>query len=132
MLPARRMAFFSSTKVVGEPPDTQNFKYPQKQKSARVKSGDCGGGRQPKLTTSTDHSVFSESVQQESLDFTCKGKASLSWKAGTTWSHKSIRYRSVVTVQVFQAGYRTITSKNKGHIFKGYNSKMKGPRMKDD
>ncbi|GBM26489.1 hypothetical protein AVEN_260249-1 [Araneus ventricosus] len=73
----RRMASFSSTKVVGEPLYTRDFKYPHNKKSLGVKSGDRVGhlNLQRRLIT---RSIFSESFQQERPDFTCKvGRGSM-------------------------------------------------------
>ncbi|GBN75813.1 hypothetical protein AVEN_148829-1 [Araneus ventricosus] len=105
----RRMASFSSTKVVGEPLYTRDFKYPHNQKSAGVKSGDREGhlNLQFRLITrcsvkGSNRNVLTSRAKWGGEPSCMKVTASFSCNASTTWSQKSVTYRSAVTVQVIQ------------------------------
>ena len=122
------MAFFSSTSVVGEFRYTRDFKSPAQQKFCWIQIWWSWGPMN--LTTSIYHSVFDESYQQEHHEVVCNvgrgaifmklttGKAYRSCNAGTTWSRKSVKYSSAVTVRVFLPDTRKNSSKNIGRRIK--------------
>ncbi|GBL82382.1 hypothetical protein AVEN_252534-1 [Araneus ventricosus] len=112
----RRMVSFSSTRVVGEPRYTRDFKYPHNQKSAGVKSGDREGhlNLQPQLITPFSVKVCNRNV----LTSRAKWGGAPSYMKVTTGNMSFLQYRHNVVTQKrnlpfcsdctgFPAGYRT-------------------------